>query len=268
MKIGLLGVGAIAEAMVIGLCTAGHYTDTVVLSPRSTARSSSLSNTFANVVVAESNQEVVNRCDLVFVAVLPGQFEACMSALEFGSEVRVVSLVAGFSIDEIKELVRPASAVSRIIPLPPVEYGLGAIPLFPRDEQLESLLGTIGNVVHISDEKEFLAFTTASSMMATFFEFSARVAGWMESRGVGSEQAAVYSASTFEALAKMAGDEPEKLNELADECLTKGGLNEQVLFELRDRGWFDRIDDRLNGIATRLETWAEEMAQSRNRPAD
>ncbi|MEM7453703.1 MAG: NAD(P)-binding domain-containing protein [Planctomycetota bacterium] len=264
MKIGFLGVGAIAEAMIIGLCTAGKFEGEVILSPRSVSRSNALASRFANVEVASTNQELVDRCDLLFLAVLPDQFQACMSELDFRSEMKLVSLVAGFSVGEIAELASPATSVWRIIPLPPVEHGLGAIPLYPRDAEIEKLLSSIGDVVHIKDEKEFLAFTTASSMMATFFEFASSVASWMESRGVGREQAAVYSSSTFQALARLAGDAPpESFHELADECLTAGGLNEQVLFELRDAGWFGQIDNRLDRIAARLEKWAEEMARAK-----
>ena len=39
---------------------------------------------------------------------------------------------------------------------------------------------------------------------------------------------------------------------MSNECLTPGGLNEQVLRECRELGWFQTIAQRLDNIAVRI----------------
>ena len=45
---------------------------------------------------------------------------------------------------------------------------------------------------------------------------------------------------------------PEQLQELSAECLTVGGLNEQLLNATRGEGWFDELGIELDRILKRV----------------
>ena len=91
---GLLGVGSIASAIVVGLCDGVPDAPPVVLSPRNAARSSGLATRFPSVRVAADNQAVVDACDVVVVCLLPAQADEVLAGLRFRAGQAVVSAVA------------------------------------------------------------------------------------------------------------------------------------------------------------------------------
>ena len=122
-RLGFLGIGAIGHAVIAGLIESG-FEDTVLVSERNWLRSSDLSDRFENVAVESDNQTIVDNSDWVFVSVLPEQAREVLMRLNFRREHRLVSMVAGITIDELKMLASPVTRANRIIPLPPIEFPL------------------------------------------------------------------------------------------------------------------------------------------------
>lgn len=252
MKTGFIGTGAIAEAMIIGLIESG-WTETVLVSARNTLRSGKLATRFANVRIMAENQTIVSEADVIFLSMLPNQANDVLQSMVFHENHVVVSLVAGISIEQLQAIVSPAKKIHRIIPMPPIEIGVGPIPVFPPSPILELLLGRIGTVISVKDEDHFSTFSASSALMATFFELVATNARWIESKGVSRQQSAMYSASLFHALALLARDlDPQELQSISQECLTAGGLNEQVLHSSTADGWFRLIEQKLEQILKRI----------------
>ena len=111
-----------------------------------------------------------------------------------------------------------------------------------------------GTAVAVDDERQFQALAVVTALMAMFFEQVASAANWLEGEGVPAPEAASYASSMFQALANLTTlEDPEGLAAMAEECLTAGGVNEQVLHELRDAGWFDTYRARLDRIMDRFD---------------
>ena len=121
MKLGFIGTGAIAEALIIGMIEHGGFDGEVRISRRSERRSQVLSARFSNIDVLDDNQAIVDKSDWVFVAVLPLQAASLIGELKFREQQTLISLVAGISVEQLKELIAPCQRVHRIIPLPPIE---------------------------------------------------------------------------------------------------------------------------------------------------
>ncbi len=253
MKIGFIGTGAIAEAVIVGLIEHGGFAEPVVVSARSQSRAEKLSARFTNVVVEPDNQAIVDAVDVLFVAVLPEQAIEVFQSLTYPAEQKIVSLIAGISVDQIQAIVRPAIRVHRLIPMPPNEIGVGPLPIYPPSPDLELLLSKIGTVISVDDESHFSTFSGASALMATFFELVATNARWMQRQGVPAEQAATYSSSLFHSLASLICNmNSEQLQGISEECLTVGGLNEQVLKAAKSNGVFEMIENELDLIRKRI----------------
>ena len=71
MKIGFVGTGEIALAMVTGLSSPGAAPHSIRLSPRNHAIAADLANRFPGVSVASSNQEVLDSCETAVIAIKP-----------------------------------------------------------------------------------------------------------------------------------------------------------------------------------------------------
>ena len=104
MKVGIIGIGNIAAALVEGLSTAprpegagtvtGAGEPELFLSPRNEARSTALAAQYPRVTRLESNQAVVDRSEIVIISVRPPVAAEVLSALRFRPDHIVVSLVA------------------------------------------------------------------------------------------------------------------------------------------------------------------------------
>ncbi len=157
------------------------------------------------------------------------------------------------SVEQIAPKVAPASRIHRIVPMPPNELGVGPIPIYPPSAELTSLLSPIGTIIPVEDQQQFSTFSASSALMATFFEIVATNARWIQSRGVAPEVAAKYSTAMFHSLATQAGElGATELQSLSTECLTVGGLNEQVLHATRSEGWFSELEVELDKILKRI----------------
>ena len=138
--------------------------------------------------------------------------------------------------------------------MPPNEIGLGPIPIYPPSSPLESLLSRIGTVIPVEDQHHFSTFSASSAVMATFFELVATNARWIQSTGVSAESATRYSTAVFHSLATQVRKlGPKELQAVSTECLTAGGLNEQLLNATRREGWFDELQAELDRILKRVE---------------
>lgn len=254
MKIGFIGCGGIVEAVVTGLVEHGGFQDAIFVSKRSEARSTRLAARFKNVSVLEHNQEIINEVDVVFLAVLPQKARPLMRELKFRSGQIVASMVAAIKLDELAELMGSDLSIHRLIPMPPIEIGLGPVPICPPSAELESLFSAVGTPVPLTDESSLSSFTCVSSGMACFFEMVAKLAEWSESQGVDAAAATTYTTSLFGALAGLfKNSDAATLRGMSEECLTPGGLNEQVLNELREAGWFETYLSRFDNIRARIE---------------
>ena len=100
-KIGIIGTGAIAEAVVVGLCNQADPPKNILLSPRNQQRAEQLAERFSNVEIAKDNQEVIQVSDIVFLCVRPKVVEEVLNGLRFNADQQVVSFVAGCSIKQL-----------------------------------------------------------------------------------------------------------------------------------------------------------------------
>ena len=117
-SIGVVGVGTISSAAVRGLCRSDASPD-ITLSPRNAAKAKALEQEFETVRIATNNQAVVDACDCVLLAVLPGQAEQVCEPLNFREGQLVISLIAGVPLSDIQKWCGPAEC-ALACPLPAI----------------------------------------------------------------------------------------------------------------------------------------------------
>ncbi len=106
MKIGFLGTGEITSAMVAGLGSGDRSAcDQAWCPPRNAEAAATLAGRFPQVSVAASNQQVVDDCETVVIAVRPQIAQDVLAELQFRSGQNVISLVSGLPVRRLLELV-------------------------------------------------------------------------------------------------------------------------------------------------------------------
>ncbi|SPE36332.1 NADP oxidoreductase coenzyme F420-dependent [Candidatus Sulfopaludibacter sp. SbA3] len=253
MKIGFLGTGAIASAMVTGLSSAGGEAHSILLSPRNAAIAADLAHRFPQVSVASSNQEVVDECTIVVVAVRPQIAQSVLSELRFRAGQSVISLVSGYSLQRVRTLASPASRVTRAVPLPSAAQRRSPTAIHPPDRVTAEIFDSLGTAFAVDSETEFDALCSATATMATYFAFADGVASWLTRQGIPETIARDYIARILSGLAHATAEAPERsFPSLAADHATRGGTNQQVLTSLREHGVFDHLSEALDAVMRRV----------------
>jgi pyrroline-5-carboxylate reductase len=250
VRLGFIGTGSIAAAIIEGLQASEGDRYQILVSPRSDEMSRALAARYPNVDRAESNAAVVEGSDVIFLTMRPRQLEEGIAGLAFRADQTVVSLVAGVARDVIAEKVRPATQVCRVIPLPPIRLRRGPVVIYPRCPLAEDLFRELGDLVIAGNESELSALGTASGVMSSYYEMQNAIIRWLDSRAVAPDLATHYVASLLGGLAAIGLDASQNggIIDPAD-YETKGGLNERGRSYLRDAGWFDEVGWALDSIA-------------------
>ena len=242
VSVGFLGVGTIAEAMIVAMVDRGGWDGDILLSPRSADRTQRLAAQFTQCTRLDSNQDVIDASGIVVLGMRPQQADAALSDLHFREEHVVASLIAGTPPSGIAPLVSPASRVCQLIPLPAVALHRGPLVISPPIPEVVSSLEGLGEIVTMDDESLIRALSCASAIMSTYYEMQNRLIGWIAEQGIDTATAARYVRAELDGLAAVAMSTPDAaLAGLPGEHQTRGGLNERVRQSLLDAGWFDTL---------------------------
>jgi pyrroline-5-carboxylate reductase len=250
MKLGFVGSGSIASAIVTGLRAAGN-TDPIEMSPRNAEVAADLADRFENVQVAPTNQAVLDASDVVVLAVRPQIASIVLPELRFRHDQHVVSLIPTLSLDYLRSVTAPAAVVTRAVPLPSVARRQGPTAIYPPSEPIKAFFDSLGVAIELDNESEFDAFTTATAVIASYFTFAEVVTGWMTRHGAAAEKAQAFVSKMFRGLAETS-PAGRSFAALAEEYQTRGGLNEQVLRSVTDQGMFAAFENALDAVLERL----------------
>ena len=253
MRIGFIGTGTITSAIVSGLNAIDSTTFTFLLSPRNASVGASLASTFDNVTIAESNQAVLDGCDIVMLAVRPQVASDVIEPLHFRPDHHVISLVALISLERVQALVAPATRVVRAIPLPMVATRAGVTALYPDDPTARAIFNQLGSTIALDSSEHFNAFSAATATMAPYFAFAGEITDWLIRRGVPPSTARSYIGDMFHGLATVAANQPaQPFPTLSKKFATVGGTNEQVLAQLKKIGALKAVSDALDVVLNRM----------------
>ena len=253
MNLGFIGTGKITSSVVTGVCRSRISFKKIILSPRNKNIAKKLKKQFRKVSIAKNNQEIVNSCNWVFLAVTPTVGQKIIKNLKFKSSQTIVSFISTMTLPQLKKAIKVKATIARAIPLPPISLKKGPLPLFPPNKKIKNFFDKLGTTVEINNEKLSKNFWSTSGMMAPFYELLNTMSNWLVKRGVKRDKAQKYITSLFVALSKDAVVNSNKdLKYLVKESQTPRGLNEQGVKELRKSRFYRSTEKTLNSILKRL----------------
>jgi pyrroline-5-carboxylate reductase len=253
-RVGVVGVGAIAEAVIDGLNAEGAPRAALLLSPRNAEVAARLAARYPAVQVAADNQAVLDGSDVVVLAVTPQVAEAVLADLAFAPRHRIVSLIATYEMARLRPLVRPAASVVRAAPVPAVARRLGGVILHPPSPEIAALFDGLGRLVQLDAEGDMDAFLAVTGLMGAYFGVLDETARWLAARVEDPAQVEAYVGAIFHGLGAAAEAEASRgFARLAQAHTTPGGLNEQAHRELRAAGWTGMIGAALDLVHARIQ---------------
>lgn len=252
MKLGFIGTGDIASAIVTGLDRAGYGYDEIVVSRRNADKAARLETTCARVRIEDDNQTIAETADMLFLAVRPQVAVEILSKLRFRSGQIVVSLIALMPHEQIARWTGPDVTIIRAMPLPFVANCTGPTAMFPANAEVEDLFNALGRAIVATSNTELETLVMASCTMGLYFGLEERLSHWLVDKGISGGNARAYIDAINLNLARTGDAEREtSLADLREAHSTRGGLNEQLFRVFADHGGLTALEAGLDSIFAR-----------------
>ena len=200
-----------------------------------------------------NNQQIVDKCEWVFLSVTPTVGDKIIKDLKFKSTQTIISFISTITLSQLKKAIKVKAQIVRAIPLPPISLKKGPVPICPPNKKVKAFFDKIGTTIEIKSEKLSKNFWAISGSMASFYELLKVLSDWLVKKKLKRNQAQKYITSLYSALAALAAVHAEKnLKNFVVESQTPGGLNWQGVNELRKSGYFKSLEKSINNILKRL----------------
>lgn len=243
MRIGVIGTGTIASAVVRGIAGQGHQ---ITVSERSARHAQALAEAFDTVTVA-ANQDVIDQSDVVLLGLMVEAAPDVLAPLAFRPDQRVVSMMAGASLAQIAVMVAPAQAAAIMVPFPGI--GSGGSPVIAQgDVGLVQELVTSANTVYpVATDDELAAYLCAQAVLSPVARLAEDAAAWLGAKVSDPDAGEAFLRHLLSSslVNSAAGALVEALN-------TPGGYNQRLRVALEEGGMRETLRaglDRLEGGA-------------------
>ena len=232
MKIGSIGCGNMATAMLTGILREGLVKAEDVLASDPSAEARARFSEALGVRVTEDNREAAAFADVLILAVKPNCVETV--AKEIADALRgdaiLVTLAAGKSIAWIEGLFPKPVKIVRLMPNTPALVGEGMTgystnaQVTPDEaETVRKLLASFGRAEQVDEELLDAVMGVAGSAPAYAFLFIDAIARAGEAAGLTREQALTFAAQTMRGSAKMILETDTDPQELTRRVCSPGG---------------------------------------------
>lgn len=274
MKIGFIGGGNMAQALMTGIAARHGDATFVVIEPHAATRAT-VARIVRNAALHDVPSADLAGCDAVIIAVKPQNFrEAVTAAARWLDGPLVISIAAGIRTSEIAHWLahdtRPRPIV-RAMPNLPALIGEGITALYAmamvdtRERELaERLLSAVGQTLWVDDEATLDSVTAVSgSGPAYVFSFiEALEQGGLE-LGLSPEDARRLAVATFVGASRLASQSEEPISVLRERVTSKGGTTHAALMHMNESGCHQAIVRAIHAAAKRSAELGDEYGRER-----
>ncbi|MGC3989042.1 MAG: pyrroline-5-carboxylate reductase [Chthoniobacteraceae bacterium] len=160
MKIGFLGCGKMASALLEGVVHSGAIeTGNLAIYDRSTE----VTQTFAartGVQIASSSEELAGQCAALVLCVKPGDAQAALAPLQPALAGKlVISIMAGIPLARLQEMAGPTARLVRVMPNTPAlirqgasAYSLGETATEADAQLVEKIFRSVGTIARVPEK--------------------------------------------------------------------------------------------------------------------
>lgn len=242
MRLGFIGCGTIADAVVRALVGQGHQ---IVVSERSARISGALAQAFADVSVAD-NQSVLEQSDVIFLGLIAENAAAILSELRFGAHHRVVSFMADAALEQVAAMVAPAKAEAIMLPFPAIATGGSPILALGQEALLSDLFAPRDRLFFLPNQEELAAYLAAQAVLSPVALMVAEAADWLgqNSSDVAQGEAFLRHLVTCSLAAMPGADLVQSLN-------TPGGFNQRLRVHMEEAGLKPALAEGLTRLKQR-----------------
>ena len=252
MILGFIGTGKISSSIILGIFKSKLKVKKIYISSRNKSIAKKLANKFGRVKILKDNQEIINKSSIILLGVTPNVGNKILSKLKFSKNKNIISLISTINLANLKKLTKNKNIV-RVTPLPPIEIKKGPIVICPPNKIVKNFFKHLGEVIEIRNEKLSYKFWSTASIMAAYYEILNTSSNWLIRKGIKRNIAQNYISELFLSLSQDAVNKRSQgFKKLVVDSQTPGGLNMQVLQELKKAKFFTKFLKALDNINKRV----------------
>lgn len=244
-RIGFIGMGSMAQAMVEGLVGKGGYPAEKLYAYAPHREKLEKNGARLGFTCCQSNQELVEQVDTVILAVKPHQIEAVLAPLREGLKGKVLlSVAAGWGYERLREQVDETTRILAIMPNTPLLVGEGVLlleesnSLTPEElEQVKELFAPLGVVSTLPTERMSIGGTVAACSPAFFAMAVEALADAAVLYGIPRDQAYPLISQAMAGTGKLLLETGMHPGQLKDMVCSPNGTTIQGVSELEKSGF-------------------------------
>ena len=244
-KIGFIGGGNMAEALIKGVITAGVYSsDNILVSDVKLERLTFLAKRY-QVQTVDTNASLAKKADILVLSVKPQNIKEVLQGIkgELKKDILVISIAAGVRIANIAVELGDV-AIVRVMPNTPALIGEGASALFANNkaktmlEMAQSIFSAVGEYVVVNNEDLLDAVTAVSGSGPAYYfllmEEMIKTAGKLGLPADVAKKLVLQTAKGASLLAAEADKAGETVEQLRQKVTSPGGTTEAALKVMED----------------------------------
>lgn len=252
MKIGFIGLGNMASAMIGGILGKGLYTREEILGADALPAAAELAKEKFGIAICEDNRAVVREADIIVFAVKPLFLQEVIQEIkdEVNEKKLLVSIVAGRSISWIEEAFAQKIRLVRCMPNTPAFVGEGCTAVClneaaGKEDEAAALavMGSFGKASVIPERLMDAVVGVSGSSPAYVFMFIEAMADAAVLAGMPRAQAYEFAAQSVLGSAKMVLETGKHPAELKDMVCSPGGTTIEAVRVLEEKGFRAAVID-------------------------
>jgi pyrroline-5-carboxylate reductase len=235
LKIGFIGGGNMAEALISGLIGAGHAAAMIRVTDINQERLDALQQQYG-IVPCPNIASLQAASDVLLLAVKPQQIADVLKKFGgVGPDKTVISIAAGVSTENISRILGDDVAVVRVMPNTPCLVGEGMSVLYSEAaeehrERAEYILASSGQTAWIDEEQQMHAVTAVSgSGPAYFFLLAELMQAAGQSLGLSRELCEKLVGQTALGAGRMLTESGKRAELLRQQVTSPGGTTQAAL---------------------------------------
>lgn len=270
-KIGFIGAGNMAEALVKGLLLSGAFTKEQVAAGDVLQERRELISSLYGVKTLQDNKEVAKFADFLVLAVKPGMVGKVVNEIKvfLTPDKVLVSIAAGISISFIEGKVKKKVKIVRVMPNTPALALAGASVLYCNSlvteadkENIKKIFESVGKAFVVENESLLDPVTGLSGSGPAFAAmFIEALADGGVKAGLPRGIALELAAQTVYGTAKMIIEGGIHPAELKDKVASPAGTTIEGIKELEMRGFRGSVISAVEAAARRSKELSEEVVK-------
>lgn len=262
MKIGFIGLGNMARAMIGGMLAKKTAAPEDIIGSAKTAETRSRIEKEFQIQTSASNKEVAARADILILAVKPQFFAEVIQEIkeEVGKDTLVVSIAAGKTIRTIEQSFGKKLKLVRCMPNTPALVGEGCSGVcrneWVTDEEMSrcmELAESFGLAQEVPERLIDAVAGVSGCSPAYVFMFMEALADGAVEAGMPRKQAYTFAAQAVMGSAKLMLETGKHPGELKDMVCSPGGTTIEGVRTLEEKGFRAAVMDAVKATVEKAQ---------------